>query len=570
MKTIWRIIKCAGKWKWQLMLATFSMLCVIAVNLTTPMLARRILSTIEGGGDVVSTIWVIAAVLLGLYVLRLVFQFLNSYFAHVAAWYSVANVRTKLYDHLQKLSMRFYRDKQTGKLMSRVIEDTANFEVLIAHALPELITSILMFVGVLTITFFINPVLAAFTCIPIPFLLGCKVFIKNMRKHFTERQKISAELNALLQDDFSGMKEIQVFNRQERERNVLSAAANRHASQTMKGIKWVSVLHPSVNFLTGIGTLIVVLGGALLAVNTGMPVADITAFLLYMGLLYAPVASLARVLEDVQTATVSGKRVFELMDTKSDVEDSPDAKDYGKLTGEVSFQNVSFEYDREIAVLRDVSFTAKAGSMVALVGPTGAGKTTITSLLARFYDADKGLIAIDGVDIKDMTLSSLRNQISMVLQDVFLFHGSVAQNISYGCDGTVPLEKVIEAAQAACIHEFIDGLPDKYETMIGERGVRLSGGQKQRLAIARAILRGSPILIMDEATSAVDNETETEIQKAISKLAGKCTMIVIAHRLSTIERADQILVLNNGSVAERGTHRELLEQGGAYARLQKG
>ena len=572
MKTILRIIGNSGKWKWQLILATVSMLVVIGVNLAMPTFVRQLLGTIEqsaaGEVDPVRVIWGIAAIMFGLYIARIIFQFLNSYFAHIAAWYTVAHIRTKLYGHLQKLSMRFYRDKQTGQLMSRVVEDTANFEMLVAHALPDLITSILMFAGVMVLTFIINPRLAALTCIPLPFILGCSAFLKKMRKNFSKRQVVSAELNGVLQDNFSGMKEIQIFNRQEYEQRVVGEKANRHAALTMKGIFWVSVLHPSVNFLTGIGTLIVILFGGLFALN-GMPVTDITVFLLYLVLLYSPIATLARVLEDVQTAVVSGKRVFELMDTESDVKDSPNAKDVGRLMGEVSFKNVSFEYDKEVAVLKDVSFTAKAGSMVALVGPTGAGKTTVTSLLARFYDADSGVISIDGINIKDMTLNSLRDQISMVLQDVFLFNGTVAENIAYGCSRAVAQEEIAEAAKAACIHEFIEGMPDKYNTVIGERGVRLSGGQKQRLAIARAILRGSPVLIMDEATSAVDNETETEIQKAIGRMLGKCTIIVIAHRLTTIEKADEILVLNEGGIIERGTHKELLDAGGLYTRLQK-
>ncbi len=568
MKTVIRIIKCAKNWRGALILATVSLAFVIGINLAAPAFVRQLLGTIEDGGTA-GQIWIIAGVLLGLYILRTAFQFINSYFAHVAAWRSVADVRKKLYGHLQKLSLRFYRDKQTGQLMSRVVEDTANFEVLIAHALPDLITSLIMFAGVLAITFYIYPALAALTCIPLPFIAGCSFFFRKMRKHFNERQKRSAELNATLQDNFSGIKEIQVFNRQDHEENVVGGLAHKHADQTMKGIFWVSVLHPSVNFLTGLGTLIVVLFGGLFALAKVMPATEITVFLLYLSLLYTPVATLARVVEDLQTAIISGRRVFEIMDTGSDIADLPGAKNYPMLTGDVEFKDVSFEYDKEIAVLKNVSFRVKPGQMVALVGPTGAGKSTVISLLARFYDADKGVISIDGINIRDMTLSTLRDQISIVLQDVFLFNGTIADNIAYGRSGEVSFDEIVAAARAACIHDFIGGLPEGYKTMIGERGVRLSGGQKQRLAIARAILRGSPILILDEATSAIDNETEAEIQKAIAELSGKCTMIVIAHRLTTVEKADEILVLDKGGIAERGKHAELLAAGGAYAKLQK-
>lgn len=546
--------------------------------MVTPMAVRSLFGYIASG-DVSSAghaVWVIAAALLALYLLRIAFQFLSNYCAHIAAWNMVAKIRGKLYDHIQGLSIGFFSDKQTGQLMSRVIEDTANFEMLIAHALPDLISSVIVFTGVLVILVYINPVLAMMTCAPLPLIFFCTFFLRHIRRSFTQRQIISAELNSLLQDNFSGIKEIQIFNRQAYETKRVSDKAILHCGMTVKGIFWVSLMHPVVNFLSGAGTIVVVLFGGLLALQGNLNIADITVFLLYLGLFYAPVASFSRVLEDVQNALVSGRRVFEILDTQSDIKDLPGAKDAPVLPGNVTFRDVSFHYEPaegsegvKVAVVNNVSFEARAGEMVALVGPTGAGKTTITSLLARFYDPVEGSITIDGIDLRDMTLESLRRQISVVMQDVFLFNGTIAENIAYGrAEGASP-DEIIQAAKTASIHDFINGLPDKYETRVGERGMRLSGGQKQRIALARAVLRNSPILILDEATSAVDNETEREIQTAVNAIAGRRTVIVIAHRLSTVERADQILVLNNGEIVERGKHAELLALGGLYAAMRK-
>ena len=298
-------------------------------------------------------------------------------------------------------------------------------------------------------------------------------------------------------------------------------------------------------------------------------ISEVVGFLMYLSLFYQPLTTLARLVEDVQVSFAGAVRVFEILDAQSEIVEKPGAIELGHTDGSVEFRHVSFSYDPREPVRDDVSFQARPGEMIALVGPTGVGKTTIVSLMERFYDVEKGAITIGGYDVRDVTLSSLRRQMSLVLQDVFLFNGTIAENIAYGVNRATR-EEIVAAAKAACADEFIMAMPEGYDTVVGERGTRLSGGQKQRLAIARAILRDAPILVLDEATSAVDNRTEREIQRAIEGLAGTRTMIVIAHRLTTIQRADQILVLDKGRVVERGTHAELLAQGGIYQKMAQG
>jgi len=578
MKTIIRMLKYAKPYRVHLVVATVSLLLLSGIGLVTPIAVRELLNIIEGterGNAVESKIWFIAAILLGLYLFRVLVLFLQDYFSHFAGHGAVRNVRRALYGHLQGLSPKYYADKQTGQVVSRVMEDGGRWESLIAHALPDIIYSIIMFAGVLTIVFIINPVLAALICIPIPLVLVVTIFARKLRKYFKESKKAVATAYGTLADNIQGMREIQVFNKQAHELEVITKQNEKINMYYNKGVFWRSIMNPLVWLLQGFGTIVIILVGGIMALRGtgvhGIGAADITAFIMYIGMLYAPVINLARIVEDLMEALTSGKRVFEIMDTKSDIQNRPDAKSVGILKGDVEFKDVHFQYFENQPILSDINFKIPAGNMVALVGPTGSGKSTITSLLARFYDIasdDKGAITIDGNDIRDLKLDSLRDQISIVLQDVYLFNGTIRENIAYGRQDEVPLDEVIAAAKTASIHEFIASLPAGYDTEIGERGIRLSGGQKQRIAIARAVLRPSPILILDEATSAIDNETETQIQAAINSIAGKRTLLVIAHRLSTVERADQILYLENGKIIERGTHVELLKKGGAYAKMR--
>lgn len=568
MKHIIRLFKLAKPWTKYLVISTISLFMISGINLTAPYITSKIIAIMESGDyrKSIDTIIILSISLLGCFALRALFQFLNNYFAHVASWSLVARIRGILYDHFQKLSMSYYHDKQTGQLMSRVVNDTNTFENLIAHAIPDLITNIITLVGVLIILVFINPLLALLVCIPIPFIALLSIVLRKIRKYFKVGQTKIAELNAVLQDNFSGMKEIQVFNKQEYELEKVSEKSEEYSSALIKALFYSGILNPAVNFISSIGTVIVLIAGPLLAIKTGLSISEVVAFLLYLNLFYTPISTLTRVVEDMQQALAGAERVFEVLDTDPDIKDKPQAKKVGKLTGSIEFQNVSFSYKGDIPVLDNISFKVKQGQMIALVGPTGVGKTTVSALIARFYDPDSGKILMDGIDIKDITLESLRNQLSIVLQDVFLFNGTIAENIAYGCHNSTQ-EQIEEAAETAYIHEYIMSLPEKYETVIGERGVRLSGGQKQRISIARSVLRNSPVLILDEATSAVDTETETEIQKAINKIAGTRTLIVIAHRLSTVKRADKIIVLENGKIAEEGQHDELLELNGVYANL---
>lgn len=569
MKNLLRLVKYAKPYWNLLAIAGISILAITLLNLMGPLLIKELVAilTEDFSSSSMNKIWVIAILLAGSYLLKILFKYLNNYLSHKAAWNLVADMRVLVYDHLQKLSLRFYQDKQTGQLMSRTTNDTATFELLIAHAVPDLLANILIVIGVTVILFFMNVYLALLTLIPVPFLIwGSWIFMNKIRPNFRTAQGNLAELNATLQDNISGMKEIQIFNQQPREKNRIKKSAGSYATAILHALKLSAVFHPTVEAVSSLGTVIVVVFGGSLALRGSLTVADIVGFLLFLNLFYQPISALARVTEDLQQAIAGADRVFEMLDTEPDILDKPGAEDIKDSRGEITFDDVSFNYVESSPVLQNISFTAKPGRMVALVGPTGVGKTTVISLIARFYEPGAGRILLDGKDLRDITLSSLRNQISIVLQDIFLFNGSVAENIAYGSKSATK-EEIVQAAKAARAHEFISEMPEGYDTIIGERGVKLSGGQKQRLSIARAVLRNTPILVFDEATAAVDVETEARIQQAIQELAASRTIIVVAHRLSTVKRADNILVIQDGKVAESGDHAELLAYNGLYKQL---
>ena len=376
------------------------------------------------------------------------------------------------------------------------------------------------------------------------------------------------ELNGKLQDNLSGIHEIQSFGREDYETEKVNEKNFEHIRAMLKALKISAVFHPSVEFISSLGTVLVVAFGGYLAWREGLSVADIVAFLLYLGLFYAPVTGLASLLENLQQSMAGAERVLDVLDAPQEICDRPGAVTLDNVQGEITFDHVSFSYGQDIPVLRDVSFRCEPGKMLALVGPTGVGKTTLTQLISRFYEPTSGRILIDGHDLKDVTMESLRRNISPVLQDTFLFNGTIAENIGYAVP-EASAEDIEAAARAANIHEDIMAMPDGYKTRVGERGLRLSGGQKQRAAIARAILRRSPIIILDEATASVDVETERQIQEAIAGIAGKRTIIAIAHRLSTIRNADTILVIEDGRVTESGSHDDLVALGGSYARMNR-
>ena len=570
MKMLWKLTKEATRYKGLYVLAILSTLGLTVVNLAAPRILSAMTGIVEQGVDeaALKIISRLAFLLLALYLLRILFRYLSNYLAHKAAWYLVGDLRSRMYNKLQSLDLGFFHDKQTGDLMSRVVNDTRDFELLYAHMIPEMITNIVTFIGVLVILLTINWRLALITCFPIPLiLLSGVVFAKVVRPYFRVSQKYMGELNAQLQDSLSGLQEIQSFGQEAYESERIHEKNFDQVKAMLRALRASAVFHPSVEFLSSIGTILVVFFGGYLAVKNQLSVEDIVAFILYLSLFYAPVSGLANLLESLQQSLAGAERVALVLDTPSQIENAPDAVNIGKAEGAITFENVSFHYSNNVPVLKNISFECKPGMMVALVGPTGVGKTTTAQLISRFYDPTEGRVLVDGKDIKTVTLESLRHNISPVLQDTFLFNGTIAENIAYARPDATRAE-IEEAAKAANIHEDILSMPEQYETKVGERGLRLSGGQKQRVAIARAILRQSPIIVLDEATASIDVHTEKQIQKAIKNITGKRTIIAIAHRLSTIKEADMILFIHEGEIVERGTHEELLALKGFYYKMR--
>jgi ATP-binding cassette subfamily B protein len=571
MKPFQLIFNYARKYTLSLVVTTVSMLTLVGIQLLIPWIVKLLVANVTGPTASVENMGYVtklAIIVLIAYVGRAGLQFVRSYVAHVAGWGVVADVRKYIYNHMQRLSLRFYEDKQVGQLMSNVVNDTDLFEQLISHAIPDVVVNVVTLFGVTAVLFGLNWKLTLLSILPIPLvILSLQIYAKRVRPAFRNRQKELGNLNALLNDNLSGIREIKAFTREEDEEKRVHTGIDNYRKSLLKALKLMATFQPFVEFTSSIGTLIVIYFGGRLALQGTLPVADLVAFFLYLESFYSPVRNLSGAWEAVQSSLAGADRVAGLLAEPREPQTVRGAAPVtGRVRGEFVFRNVSFEYAEGIPVLEDVSLEIPAKSVVALVGPTGVGKTTLVSLIPRFYDVTSGSITLDGRDLCDYTLDSLRQQISIVLQDVFLFYGTVRENLLFGRPNADEAE-MIAAAQAANAHDFIAELPEGYDTLIGERGVKLSGGQKQRLSIARAILKDAPILILDEATSSVDTETEQLIQQALERLMQGRTTIIIAHRLSTIRNADKIVVLEDKSIREIGTHEELLKMGGLYKRL---
>jgi ATP-binding cassette subfamily B protein len=571
MKPLRLILRYTQNYTLPLVVTVVSMLLLVSMQLIIPWIIKTLIDTVtstEIASASLNTISILTLAALGVYVLRGILQFIRSYQAHIAGWGVVADLRKHIYQHMQRLSLRFYEDKQTGQLMSQVVNDSDLFEMLIAHALPDVFVNLLTLIGVIAVLASMNWQLLLLSLLPVPLvILALRIYARYVRPAFRFRQQELGDLNALLNENITGIREIKAFTREQNELDRVGQRIDRYRRSLLRALRLMATFSPFIEFSSSLGTLVVIYFGGRLAFQGALPVSDLVAFFLYLEILYQPIRVLSSAWENVQAALAGADRLTELLEEDEEVHDQKSALFLPQpVNGHILFSQVNFGYNEGENVLEDINLEIPAHQVVALVGPTGVGKSTLVSLIPRFYDVDCGSISLDRHDIRDLKLENLRQQISIVLQDVYLFYGSVRENILFGRPDASEKD-VIAAAKAANAHEFILSLPEGYETMVGERGVKLSGGQKQRISIARAVLKDAPILILDEATSSVDTETEMLIQQALERLISGRTTIVIAHRLSTIRNADLIVVLEGKQIKEMGTHEELMAHGSLYWRL---
>ncbi len=571
MKPFSLLGRLAKKYSRMILLTTLTMLGLVGAQLLIPWIIRQLIDRLttqpldQGTIDFITRISFIALII---FVARALMQFVRSYAAHKAGWGVVSDARRLVYQHIQKLSLRFYEDKQTGQLMSRIINDTDLFERMIAHALPDVIVNGITLVGVTVILLSMNINLTLLTLIPIPIIILALIgYSKLVRPAFRNRQQSIGELNAVLNDSLSGIREVKAFAREEDALDKVDDKIQLVLHKNLRALKLMAIFNPIFDFAAGIGQLLVIFFGARMAIAGTLSIANLVAFFLYLDSFYTPVRNLGNSMEAVQESLAGFERIADILTVSPEIASPAEPHIFQEpIQGNVRFENVHFYYNQGEDVLTDINLDVPAGSTVALVGPTGVGKTTLVSLIPRFYDVIEGKVSIDGVDVREIDLDLLHQSVSMVLQDVFLFHGTVRENILFGKPSATE-EEMIRAAEIANASEFIDHMPNGYDTLIGERGVKLSGGQKQRLSIARAVLKDSPILILDEATSSVDTETELLIQQALERLIQGRTTIIIAHRLSTVRNADRIVALEGSKIVEAGNHEELLARKGLYHKL---
>ena len=540
------------------------------VTLVLPLIIRYITSNVifREANEALNTILVLAGIMVAMILLECYCNYFIAYYGHMMGARMEYNMRNEIFSHYQKLSFSFYDNQKVGQLMSRVTNDLFEISELFHHGPEDIVISIIKMFGSLTILLTINVKLAlvAFAIIPV-MLVYATYYNIQMKKAFKRNRARIADINAQIEDNLSGIRVVKSFANEEIEMTKFTLGNDRFLESKRDSYRYMGAYHAGLGAFTTFINIAVIVAGALFITRNIIEVTDLITFLLYINNFTEPVKKLINFTEQFQNGASGYERFLEILAVHPDIVDKPDAKELTNVKGDISFEHVTFHYeDTKEEVLSNINLTVEAGRYIALVGSSGAGKSTLCSLIPRFYDVSQGVIRIDGTDIRDVTLKSLRNNIGIVQQDVYLFAGTVMDNIRYGKPDATEAE-IVAAAQNANAHEFIMGLPEGYDTYIGQRGIKLSGGQKQRLSIARVFLKNPPILIFDEATSALDNESEKVVQDSLEKLAKNRTTFVIAHRLSTIRNAERILVLTEEGIAEEGTHKELLAKNGVYAGL---
>ena len=553
----------------------FDLMCAVIVSgvgLVFPMIIQKLTTNVfllEDLNLMLRLLLQFAGLLLFRYIIEALAQYYMTSYGHIMGAKMETDMRNELFSHMEGLSFSFYDKTDTGNLMSRLINDLFDVSELAHHGPEDVFISLVKLVGSFVILFSIHVpttlVLLATTALMIYFTYKQN---RRMQQTFMENRRRIAEVNSIVQDSLSGIRTVQSYSNERIEEEKFQNGNLRFLESKRENYLVMGQFHSTVGFLQGMMYLSVLLVGGLYIINGQLPAASLITYVLYINMFLDPVRRLVNFTEQFQRGMTGFQRMLEVLDVIPEVKDRPNAKDAGVLEGNISFHNVSFHYTEDEPVLNNISIDIPKQTTVALVGPSGAGKTTFCSLIPRFYDVMSGSLTIDGIDVRDMTLRSLRENIGVVQQDVYIFNSTVRENIAFGKSDATD-DEIEQAAKMANIHDFIMSLPDGYDTEMGDRGVRFSGGQKQRISIARVFLKNPPILILDEATSSLDNESELFIQESLNNLSRNRTTLVIAHRLSTIRDADEILTMTEDGIVERGTHEELIAEDGLYARLYR-